>query len=323
MNKVKRLIKFGTQAGWPVLLIGQPGIGKTEVCKQVASEMSLDFLTEVATTADPTDVRGLPAVVNGKADYLAYGLMRHLIETQSPTLCLIDDLGHASPEVQKSFMHLVLARKVSNYKISSSVCFVAATNDVGQKAGVSSIISPLQNRFYQVKVKPDVAAWCEWAQKNFVLPEVIAFVRSTPSLFETWKPPVGIEATCTPRTLKMLSDFIKVGASTINDYAGCIGPQIALQFAAYKDLYKEIVSMNDVISNPSIALVPKELDRKYALCAMLATQEKNWDKICVFVNRLPSEFQVLTITDATTRYPDLINDFSIKAWIRSNKEILL
>jgi hypothetical protein len=208
MNKAKKLIVMALRTGRPILLIGQPGVGKTDLCGQIAKENNMDIIVEVATTADPTDARGLPGVINGRAEYFPYGIMRKLIEAKNPTLCLIDDVGQASGEIQKAYMHLVLARRAGEHNISEHVRFIMATNDIGQHAGVMGMISPLQNRAYHIRINPHIGTWCTWAVKNKLAHEVIAFVRSTPTVFEEWHQPVGIEATCTPRSIHMLSDFI-------------------------------------------------------------------------------------------------------------------
>jgi len=323
MKNAKNQIRLALRAGWPALLVGPPGIGKTAICHQIAEEENYNFLVEVATTADPSDARGLPAVIDGKADYQPYGLMRQLVEAEEPTLCLIDDLGHATGEVQKAYMHLILARRAGQYHISPRVRFVAATNDVGQKAGVASIISPLQNRMFQIHVSPHVGAWVEWAQENKIHPEVIGFVRSTPTLFDKFIPPVGIEAVCTQRSLQMLSDFLSAGASTLPSYQGCIGKTVGMQFSAYRELYKELPHIAKILANPKKAPLPDQLDRRYGLCAAIACETENWDKLIIYVGRLPMELQVMCISDAVARHPVLKQEPNIKIWMKQNKDVLL
>lgn len=323
----EKCLALALKSKWPALLIGSPGIGKTDLCGQVATQNNHKFTTEVATTLEPTDLKGLPSVVKGEADYRPYGFLRSLIEATEPTLVLIDDLGHAGPEVQKAIMHLILARSINDKKISDKVAFVAATNDIGQKAGVTGIISPLQNRFFQIKVEVDPKAWCDWAISNSVVSSVIGFVRTTPQLFSEWAPPVGIEATCTPRSMKMLSDFILAGGDDMQVFRGCIGDQIGLQFKAYLEMLKELPSVEKVLANPREVPIPTatETDKLYGICAALAfmEEESDWERIMVYLQRLPDEFQVLCVTDATTRHPKILKTKPLKQWIQTKKDVLL
>jgi hypothetical protein len=322
---VKKYMKRALAAKWPVLLVGHPGIGKTDICRQVAEENGCGFLVEVATTAEPTDVRGLPAVIDGQADYLPYGFLRQLLDTNKPTLVLVDDLGHAGAEVQKAFMHLLLARRVNEHKISDLVSFAAATNDIGQRAGVTGIISPLQNRVYQIRVEADPQSWCDWATAHNVSPSVIAWVRSTPTIFDDWVAPTGIEPTCTPRSTVMLSDFLQAGATSIEEFEGCIGKVMAIQFAAYLDVFNALPSVHEIVRDPSKVPIPEELDRRYGICAALAcqTDQQMWDNILLYLNRLPMEMQVMCITDASNRNKEILSVPSVRNWIKINKTILL
>lgn len=327
ISKAKEQVRIAIAAGWPVLLIGQPGIGKTDLCTQVAQEQGMDFICEVATTADPTDVRGLPAVVNNKAAYLPYGFLRQLIEASKPTLALVDDLGHASPEVQKAFMHLLLARRINENKVSDKVSFITATNDVGQKAGVNSVISPLQNRVCHIHIEPDPDGWCDWAFKNKVNPQIISFVKSNPKIFDEWQPPSGLQASCTPRSLKMLSDFLDHGARSLDVLAGCIGRNTAIHFMEYVQIYENVPTVNQLLNDPENFEFPSELDHQYALCAALSceTSEESWNTIIKYFNdkKVPIEIQVMVVSDASTRDKSVLKMRSVNSWMTQNKDILL
>lgn len=326
IGQAKSQVRLAIRTKRPILLVGQPGVGKTAIVEQVAKEASLDFLSEVATTLEPTDLKGLPAVVDGQAEYLPYGFLRAICNAQRPTLALIDDVGHAGPEVQKALMHLLLARSVGDKMVSEHVSFALATNDVGQRAGVTGLLSPLQNRLYIIKVTPSPNDWCEWAVKNKINPAVVAFVKSTPQLFDDWSQPAGIEASCTPRSLHMLSDFMHAGAQTIDEYSGCIGFRVAAQFAAYLDVYKNLPGVGAVLDNPYRVPVPDTLDRKHGICAALAcvTDPAAWSKIIIYLERFPEkEIQVSCVSDALSRTPDLDKCDAVKQWVVKNKSLLL
>lgn len=323
--QAKNQVSLAIKAKRPILLVGQPGVGKTAIAEQTASELGMDFQSEVATTLEPTDLKGLPAVVEGQAEYLPYGFLRAICNAKHPTLALIDDIGHAGPEVQKALMHLLLARSVGDKKVSDHVGFVLATNDVGQRAGVTGLLSPLQNRLYIIKVTPSTTNWCEWAVKNNIDPSVVAFVKSTPRVFEEWSQPIGIEASCTPRSLHMLSDFIKAGAKTISEYAGCVGNPIATQFATYLEVYQNLPQVSLVITDPDAVSVPDTLDKKHGICAALACVEDPpvWKNIIKYLEKFPKEFQVSCIADTLSRTPELEKCEAIRNWVVANKDLIL
>ena len=63
----------------PVLLCGPPGVGKTAIVAQVAKELACELVVSHPVTADPTDFRGLPWMVDGQATFLPIGDLARLI----------------------------------------------------------------------------------------------------------------------------------------------------------------------------------------------------------------------------------------------------
>src|SRR5262249_56540885 len=52
---------------WPVFLWGPPGVGKSSVVRLAAERRGVPLLDVRASLLDPTDLRGIPAVVDGRA----------------------------------------------------------------------------------------------------------------------------------------------------------------------------------------------------------------------------------------------------------------
>ena len=54
----------------PVLLSGPPGVGKSAMPKEVCEEKHFGFVDIRLAQRDPTDLRGVPAVLDGTARWL-------------------------------------------------------------------------------------------------------------------------------------------------------------------------------------------------------------------------------------------------------------
>lgn len=121
----------------PVLIKGAPGIGKTDVVTQACQAAGADLVISHPVVSDPIDYKGLPALADGRAEFLPFGELRTLIEANSLTVFFLDDLGQAPPTVQAAAMQLILARRINGHLVSEQVCFVAATNRKQDKAGVT------------------------------------------------------------------------------------------------------------------------------------------------------------------------------------------
>ncbi len=73
-RRIKEIIKKAAERPTeiqPFHIWGPPGVGKSQVVKQVAEEMEIGFVDMRLAQLDPTDLRGIPAVIDGKARWLA------------------------------------------------------------------------------------------------------------------------------------------------------------------------------------------------------------------------------------------------------------
>ena len=53
-----------------ILITGAPGIGKSDIVAQAAGNSGFDIILMHPSISDPTDFKGLPAIVNSAAEFL-------------------------------------------------------------------------------------------------------------------------------------------------------------------------------------------------------------------------------------------------------------
>ena len=68
-NAADLIIDF-INADVPVNLIGSPGLGKSDTIKSVAEKLNLKVIDFRLSTADPTDLTGLPFIKDGRSVFL-------------------------------------------------------------------------------------------------------------------------------------------------------------------------------------------------------------------------------------------------------------
>ncbi|WP_446209720.1 AAA family ATPase [Micromonospora sp. IBSANI012] len=147
-------LTLAVAADLPVLLWGEPGIGKTAALTQLAASLDLPLTTVIASVHEPSDFSGLPVVGDDPAvqgvpmappDW-AVRLVR-----AGRGLLFLDELSTAPPAVQAALLRLVLERRIGALRLPSGVRIVAAANPRSSAADGWELSPPLANRFVHLQ----------------------------------------------------------------------------------------------------------------------------------------------------------------------------
>lgn len=324
--ELSSLLSKTIPAGLPVLIKGAPGCGKTDIVTEAADDSGANIVLMHPVVSDPTDFKGLPAIVKDKAEFLPYGELTQLMEAKTTTVAFLDDLGQAPAVVQAAAMQLILARKINGHKISDKVVFVAATNRREDKAGVTSILEPVKSRFATiVELTPNLDDWCGWALDHNVAPELVAFVRFRPELFNS---PGAITNDIvnrpSPRTITNLGKLYAAGLDGLEVLSGATGQGFATEFIGFVRVWQNLPSIDAILLAPEKAPVPEEPAALYAVSVALATRmtADNAGRVIRYADRLPDEFGVLCIRDAMRVCPKAANNKEMIKWAVSHQDVL-
>lgn len=313
IGEVKELLVKMINARMPVLLVGAPGVGKSDVFDQSAKECGADLILSHPVTSDPTDAKGLPWIAEDKksAIFLPFGDLHAAISATKLTVWALDDIGQASPATQASFMQLLLARRVNGHVLPEHVTFVAATNRRTDRAGVSGILEPVKSRFAAIiNVESHLDDWSQWALDHAIIPEIIAFLRFRPDLLHQFNPTQDIANQPCPRTWHHASKLVSLQLSPSSELAaltGAIGEGAAGEFIAFLRVYRDLPSLDGIILAPEKAPIPTQVNSLYAVACGLAHKATvdNFGRIATYAERLhkagKSEFAVLTLRDCVAR----------------------
>ncbi|WP_333761249.1 AAA family ATPase [Streptomyces sp. IBSBF 2390] len=147
-------LTLAVTADLPVLLWGEPGIGKTAALTQLATALDLPLTTVIASVHEPSDFSGLPVVGDDPAvqgvpmappDW-AVRLVR-----AGRGLLFLDELSTAPPAVQAALLRLVLERRIGTLRLPPGIRVVAAANPRSSAADGWELSPPLANRFVHLQ----------------------------------------------------------------------------------------------------------------------------------------------------------------------------
>ncbi|MGW0871236.1 AAA family ATPase [Streptomyces sp. NPDC002740] len=147
-------LTLAVAADLPVLLWGEPGIGKTAALTQLAEALDLPLTTVIASVHEPSDFSGLPVVGDDPAEQgvpMAPPDWAVRLVRAGRGLLFLDELSTAPPAVQAALLRLVLERRIGALTLPPGVRIVAAANPRGSAADGWELSPPLANRFVHLQ----------------------------------------------------------------------------------------------------------------------------------------------------------------------------
>ncbi|WP_330255975.1 MoxR family ATPase [Nocardia sp. NBC_00565] len=153
-NTQLEALTLAVAADLPVLLWGEPGIGKTAALTQLAQSLDLPLTTVIASVHEPSDFSGLPIVGDDPAEHgvpMAPPDWAVRLVRAGRGLLFLDELSTAPPAVQAALLRLVLERRIGSLKLPPGVRIVAAANPRSSAADGWELSPPLANRFVHLQ----------------------------------------------------------------------------------------------------------------------------------------------------------------------------
>lgn len=322
----RAVIEAHIDANNPVLLTGQPGVGKSDVVRQIATSRGWNVIDLRLSTIDAVDLRGLPVLDGGKARFAPMGELPDATRDGAAGILFLDELPQAAPAVQNAAFSLVLDRRIGEYHLPPAWRVIAAGNRLQDRAGANRVNSALANRFAHVAMTHELNDWCTWALANDVAPELVAFLRFRPGLLVDFEPDRAVNAT--PRTWVMAGKLLnralppQVESAAI---ASVVGAGHAAELLAFVRIWRGLPSPDLVLMNPTGAPVPSDGATLYALCGALARRVtlQSVDAFVTYIDRLPPEYGVIAMRDATARDASLEKTAAAIRWLSANSNIYL
>ena len=309
----------------PVFIWGPPGIGKSQVVRQTAADLDLKLVDIRAVLLDPVDLRGIPRISrDGRSHWCAPAFL----PTEGSGVLFLDELNAAPPLVQAACYQLVLDRKLGEYRLPDNWSVVAAGNREQDRAVSHRMPSALANRFVHIDFKVDVDQWLAWAQQSGISRQVRAFIRFRPSLLHDFDPKRETRAFASPRSWEFVSRLLESNPDPemIHELvAGAVGKGAAAEFTGFMELWHQLPSPSDIMSDPDGISVPDNPAVLFALSEMMgaAVTIDNIGIVMSWARRLPPEFSVLLMREAVRKTPMIVETSAFSDWASMNAQILV
>ena len=263
-----KTVKLVIEAGDVPLLIGESGIGKTSLIKELAINKKCKLVTIDANLLKEGEIGGLPTV--DRKEVLVGGTKKNIkvteyathsklievskyLEEDKEVILFIDELNRCEHTVQQELMNLILNREINGYYLSEKVYVIAAMNpsnkyDDYEESEYQVIdMDPAQeDRFVWIQMESELKEWIRWAMtKGDIQEHVIEFISTFPEFLHTPNSKEHIKAT--PRSWERVSKGYKAFLKKkdlvpkkifFNLVKGNVGASIAGDFINFLDNLK-------------------------------------------------------------------------------------
>jgi hypothetical protein len=275
----KRSIRKAIQTRRPTFLWGPPGIGKSDIVKQIGVDAGREVVDVRLALWEPTDIKGIP-YYNADQGKMVWAPPAELpTDPESTAIIFLDELNSAPPAVQAAAYQLILNRRVGTYELPKGVDVVAAGNREGDRGVTYRMPAPLANRFIHLEMKIDFDDFQEWAVMNNVHPEVVGYVGFAKQDLYDFDPKSPSKAFATPRSWVFVSDLLKDDDCDIdtlhNLIAGAVGDGLAVKFMAHRKIAGRLPKAEDILKGKVKDLQIKEVSAMYSLTVSLCYELKD------------------------------------------------
>lgn len=312
-------------AGLVPLLKGSPGAGKSSIVHGLAAQYKLKVIDLRLSQCDPTDLMGFPSVNGNRAGYLpmeTFPIEGDTIpEGYEGWLLFLDEFTSGATAVQAAAYKLVLDRMVGLHKLHKNVAIVCAGNLETDGAIVNPMSTAMQSRLVHFELVSDLDGFLNWAYAKGIDHRITSYLKFKPGNLYAFKADHSDDTYACNRTWEFADRILKVTDDDDKDrlpmLAGSLSEGVAREFVGFMKIGKDLPTIPQIVANPTATLIPEEPSVLYAITGSIGhnANKENLGPLIQYVNRLPKEFQVVTLREVVRRKKELLAHPDLQKWI--------
>ena len=257
----------------PVMLWGPPGVGKSDMVRQVGRNHNAPVIDIRLSQMEPSDLRGIPFRIEEQVHWAVPALLPDADRHGSAGILFLDEINSAPPTVSAAAYQLILDRRLGDYQVPEGWAIFAAGNRQGDRGVTYSMPAPLANRFSHFEVETNLDDWVFWAYRNNIDERVIAFLRFRPELLFDFDPAHNPMAFPSPRSWEFAHRALQKFGDQHNLLQGtlqaCVGPAAGVELTAFVNSLDKMPDLDAILAGDDSVPIPSEIDLQYAVAAAL------------------------------------------------------
>ena len=221
----------------PVLLMGPPGVGKTQIMEQISQEMGIGLVAYTITHHTRQSAVGLPFIekkVYGGREYtVTEYTMSEIVASiydkieaagLAEGILFIDEINCVSETLAPTMLQFLQCKTFGSHRIPEGWVIVAAGNPPEYNKSVREFDVVTLDRIKKITVEPDFEVWKEYAYRVNIHPAILSYLNIKRQNFCQIETTVDGKRFATPRGWEDLSELIavyeKLGKKADRDVVG-------------------------------------------------------------------------------------------------------
>ena len=242
----------------PIFLLGSPGIGKTAIMEQIASELNIALVSYSMTHHTRQSALGLPFIEKKNyggdeyavSEYTMSEIIASIYETMEESgtkegILFLDEINCVSETLYPSMLQFLQYKVFGRHQVPNGWVIVTAGNPPEFNRSVREFDVVTLDRLKVLEVEADYDAWRKYAIDKGLHAAILNFLDLKKEYFYKIETTVSGKAYVTARGWEDLSDVItlyeeeglKVTDSLVGQYLR--NREVVHEFAAYYELYNK------------------------------------------------------------------------------------
>ena len=242
----------------PILLIGPPGIGKTQIMEQIARECNIGLVSYTITHHTRQSAVGLPYIkekeFQGKTYSVTEYTMSEIIASiydkmkdsgLSEGILFIDEINCVSETLAPTMLQFLQCKTFGNQAVPPGWIIVAAGNPPEYNKSVREFDLVTLDRIRYIELEPDFTVWKEYATTIHIHPAILSYLELRPKNFYRIEEDIDGLQFITARGWEDLGNLIETYESLSIEITETIvyefihHMEVAQDMAAYYELYRK------------------------------------------------------------------------------------
>ena len=205
----------------PILLLGPPGIGKTAIMEQLASELGIGLISYSMTHHTRQSAIGLPFISRKNyggtecnvTEYTMSEIIASVYDLMETTgvrqgILFLDEINCVSETLSPLMMQFLQYKVFGGHRLPEGWVVITAGNPPEYNDSAREFDIVTLDRLKKIDVEPDFEAWKEYALAAHIHPAITAFLESSRKRFYHVETTVSGKSIVTPRGWEDLSKML-------------------------------------------------------------------------------------------------------------------